>query len=149
MSFREKSAWACLVTMIAVYVPYFLNLFRLFEQRELDAASVLGAFIGAVVLQVVVLVAVHIALAIHSREERKDERDLAIESKSLKNAYSVLSVTSVLVIGGIILLAVVPSPRTTGHLLSPVFLSQLFLLCFVVSEATKYLTQAVSYRLGS
>jgi hypothetical protein len=34
-------------------------------------------------------------------------------------------------------------------LLAPAFLSQMLLLCFIAAEATKYVTQALSYRLGS
>jgi Ca2+/H+ antiporter len=149
MSFREKSAWVCFAATIAVFVPYFLHVFRLFEREELTAVSVITAFVAAVVFQIVVQVVAHVAIAFRSRQEQKDERDIAIESKSFRNAYFVLACSCFLAIGSVVLLAVAPDPTSTDHLLAPAFTSQIFLLCFVVAEATKYLTQAVSYRRGS
>src|SRR5262245_38644485 len=73
MSFREKSAWACLVTTLVVFVPYFATIFRHLAKDELHPGSVLGAFVGAVVFAVLLNTSAHIALAIHSKQEVKDE----------------------------------------------------------------------------
>ena len=40
MSFREKSAWACLVTTGVVFVPYFAFIFRLAGRGELIGVAV-------------------------------------------------------------------------------------------------------------
>lgn len=140
MSFREKSAWACSATILAVFVPCFVYVFRLFEREELKTARVIGAFVVAVFFSVILNVAAHIWIAIRCKQEQKDERDLAIESKSFKNAYYVLAIS-------ICLLLFVPTPW--DHLLTIPLLGQVLLFCFVVAEVTKYLTQAVSYRRGS
>lgn len=148
MSFREKSSWACLVTTVAVFGPYFAYVFRLSQRGELSADAIFWEFVGAVVLQVILLVAAHILIAVRSREEQRDERDVAMESKSFRNAYSVLSVSCVLLTLCVITLALVPESWPADRLLAPAFMSQLFLLCCVLAEATKYATQAVCYRRG-
>ena len=71
MSFREKSAWICLFITLVVFGPYFLQVFAPLGNGviRLDLGRVLGAFIGATILQVVLSVVFHIALAIHARNE--------------------------------------------------------------------------------
>jgi hypothetical protein len=149
MSFREKSAWASLAVMLVVFVPYFVHIFRLFEEDKLDWNTVLGEFIGAVVFEVVLLIVVHIVLAVRSKEEEKDERDLAIESKSFKIAYFVLVSSCCVAIPCLIGLGFGLQPGAIVQLTSPVLVSQLLLLCFVAAEASKYVTQLVCYRRGS
>ena len=141
MSFREKSAWACLITTITIWGPYFAYAFRLFS-REHYSSSVMTAFIVAVILSIVLNGGAHIVVAIRSRQERKDERDIAIESKSYRNAYFVL----IVLIWMVILAAPV---GTQDRHFGPVFISQMVLLCFVVAETTYYLTTVVCYRRGS
>ncbi len=141
MSFREKSAWASLAIMLLVFVPYFVHMFRLFERGELNGGTVFGEFIGAVIFQVLLLIVAHIAIAIRSGQEQKDERDRTIESKSFKIAYYVLIASCFVAI-----------PCVALALLSALtlpFLSQLLLACFVVAEAAKYVTQIICYRRGS
>jgi len=149
LSFREKSAWASLAVMLVVFVPYFFHIFRLLEEGKLDWNTVLGEFIGAVIFEVVLLVVVHIVFAVRYKEENKDERDLAIESKSFKIAYFVLVTSGFVAIPCLIGLGFGLQPGWIGQLTSPVFVSQLLLLCFVAAEAAKYVTQLVCYRRGS
>ena len=147
MSFREKSAWACTITTLVVFVPYFANVFRRFGRDDLYSAPLLTAFIAAVIFAVILNVAAHIAIAIRSGREQRDERDLAIESKSLRNAYAVLAFSSMSIVCALVAAASTPTPW--HRLLAPAFVSQMLLLCFIVAETTKYVTQAISYRLGS
>jgi hypothetical protein len=112
-SFREKSAWASLVS-----------------------------------IQILVQVPLHIAMSLRSRREHKDERDRAIESKSFRIAYGVLAATFFTLVGSVVISALPFPDMPTVPWLAPVFLSQIFFLCFVVAEATKYLTQAICYRRG-
>jgi hypothetical protein len=141
MSFREKSAWACLITTIAIWGPYFAYAFRLFT-HEHYASSILAAFIVAVVLSIILNGGAHVVIAIRSRQEKKDERDIAIESKAYRNAYCVL----IVLIWVVILAAPLGTPEK--HF-GPVFLSQMVLLCFVVAETIKYLTIVICYRRGT
>jgi small-conductance mechanosensitive channel len=148
MSFREKSAWACAATIIAVFVPYFVHVYRLFERQELTAMSILPAFIAAVVVQVALLVAAHIVFAIRAKQEQKDERDRAIEAKSFHSAYFVCAFFAFFGVGWVIMYTIAAGSATAARVLTPITISQMVLFCFVMAEVTKYLTQAVSYRRG-
>jgi hypothetical protein len=94
MSFHEKSAWACLSAILIVYVPYFVIVFS-----HPGYLVVPPAFIGAVIVLVVILGVSHTILAIHSASIRKtgevperDEREIGIELSAMKISSYVLSV---------------------------------------------------------
>jgi len=149
ISFREKSAWASLVVMLVVYVPYFVHVFRLFGQGELKGGAVLGQFISAILFQIFLLIAVHIAIAIQSRQQQTAERDRAIEATSYKIAYLALISSFFVAIPSVISLVFALNPALVSSLVGLPFLSQLLLLCFVMAEAVKYAAQIVRYRWGT
>jgi hypothetical protein len=149
MSFREKSAWACAATIIAVFVPYFVRVYRLFEHQQLTAMSILPMFVGAVVVQVAVLILAHILFAIREKQEPKDERDRTIEAKSFHNAYFVCGFFAFFGMGWVIMYTIAVGSAAAARVLTPITISQMVLFCFVMAEVTKYLTQAISYRRGS
>jgi hypothetical protein len=147
-SFRELSAWISLAVILVVFVPYFLNVFRLFENRTLSAGAVMGLFIAATVVTILLQIVLHVACAIFSPPEVTDERDRAIELKSFRVAYGILAVSLFLWIGVIVMLALPGKGFPKEPWLEPVFLSQVF-LCFVLAETGKYFIQALSYRRGA
>ena len=153
MSFREKSAWLCLATMLLFFVPYFIEVARLVIREQFTAGDAIGGFVGAVVFQVIVLIIAHIVVAIGCKDEPvdepEDERDILIESRAVGKAYNVLAYTCLPAVVCIVLLSAAPSPTPWDHLISPAFISQVLLLCFVAAEATKFLIRALSYRRGS
>ncbi len=149
MRFREKSAWACLVTTIAVFVPYFAYVLALFRRGELSPGAVMTAFMAAVAFQIALNVIAHIGLSVRGGQEKRDERAVAIESKSFKNAYVVLVATLVVAIIGVTVFAVAPRSAYTGPAMALTFLSQVILLCVILAETAKYSTRAVCYRRGS
>ena len=143
MSAREKGAWICLLTTVAVFGPYFVQVFRLLARGELTAGSVITAFFIASFWQVLLNVVVQVVIAIRSRHEPKDERDAVIESKSFRHAYWVFAYF----VWPVIMLAPLLAPGSP--FLAPAFISQLVFLCFVLAEVTRYLTQVMYYRRGS
>jgi hypothetical protein len=143
MSLREKSAWACLAITVAVFIPYFAHVFSDFARGELQAKSVLIAFFLASAWQVLLHVVVQFVVAIRSRQQPKDERDRAIESKSFRHAYWIFAFAVWPVI-------MVEAGATSLHSLStPAMICQLLFLCFVAAEITRYATQIACYRRGS
>ena len=142
MSFREKGAWACLLLTVAVFVPYFAQIFRLFARDELKAGSVITGFFIASIWQVLLHVVAKVVIVIRSKREPRDERDAVIEAKAFRHAYWVFAYFAWCVI----VIPVLPHP---GQLLAPAFISQMLFLCFVLAEAARYLTQVVHYRRGS
>ena len=144
ISFREKSAWACLVTTGVVYVPYFAFIGQLIHQGKLLLPLMIVVFVGAVIAQIVLMIVYHIVIVIRTREEAKDERDRIIELVAIRNAHWVLVVALwLLVPGGTMLAPVFPV------LSSVLVIGQLGLLCFVLSELVNYATQVYCYRRGS
>lgn len=143
MSFREKSAWICLVSTVAVFAPYFGYVFKLFAKGENTVAVYVVAFVGAVICQIMINIVAQSWVAIRTKQEPKDERDVAVEAKAYRNAYLVL-------IGLAWTVVFVPPPAlvSMSKLSTPLFMGQLLLLCFIVAEATKYLTLVVCYRRG-
>src|SRR5450631_2880171 len=79
MSFREKGAWACLLLTVAVFVPYFGQIFRLFARDELKAGSIITGFFIASIWQVLLHVVAKVVIVIRSKREPRDERDAVIE----------------------------------------------------------------------
>src|ERR1700759_4463879 len=104
-SFREKSAWISFAVILVVFIPYFLNVFRLFADRTLNAGAVVGLFVAATIFTIALQVVLHVACAILSPPEVTDERDRAIQLKSFRIAYGILAVCLFLWIGAIVILA--------------------------------------------
>lgn len=92
MSFQERSAWACLVSIGVVFVPYFVLVFRF-------PMAALGLLWVAVAGMCTLLIGFHIVNAILSPGIRKsgsvppmDELDEMIESRASKWAGITMAV---------------------------------------------------------
>ena len=140
LSFREKSAWACLLITLAIWLPFFMH--GLSRSVSPPKAPIFAgpALITAIVLTIALSVAAHIAISLQSRQEPQDERDVAIASKAMRNAY-------VVILCSLGLLLFVPSSlwdqsRPTG------LMYEALVLCFIAAEVTRFLSQTLYYRLG-
>jgi hypothetical protein len=143
MSFREKSAWVCLVSTLVVFVPYFLMVAIIDMAGALKMGAIVGLLIAAIFVQGAIAAAAMIAVAIHSGADNADERDRAVDLLSFRNGYFVLSVSLV----SAICVMVFAPPAWAAHLTVPLA-SQVFFGCFVAAEVVKYATQVVCYRRG-
>ncbi len=92
MSFHEKSAWACLVSVVLVFVPYFVFVFQY-------PMAFVGLFVLAVVGLVALLTSFHVVNSLVTASIRKtgntpphDELDRTIELRAAKLSGIVLSV---------------------------------------------------------
>ncbi len=141
MLYREKSAWICLAITLFIFVPYFGHVLQLFADGELTRPVVLDYFLGALFAQAMLTIAGHVVISLRARQERADERDKAIEARSLRVSYWVLTVALWT------LITCLPM-RVTGYSITPLFISQLLLLAWVLGELAKYIAQVVSYRRG-
>ncbi len=100
MSYREKIAWLSLIAMAVAYGPYFILASRgPFPWEPLPHLHPLGLFAMASVGRMFVLGAGYLYLRLSPRQERPpvDERDRAIEHRSISAAYYVLIVGMILV----------------------------------------------------
>ena len=95
MGFHEKSAWACLVAVVLVFVPYFVMVFRY-------PMAFVGLFVLAVVGLIALLTIFHIVNSLVTASIRKtgetpphDELDRTIELRAAKLSGIVLGVVVV------------------------------------------------------
>ncbi|MGA8493059.1 MAG: hypothetical protein WB711_21730 [Terriglobales bacterium] len=137
LSYREKSIWGTLTATLVVYGYYFAIVFSGAQPSQVNRAA-LGRLISAVFVIVAIEVVYHIAIALTSKVEPKDERDFLIETKAYRNAYFLL-VTDLFMLMGTLVMIV----------LTPFLIANLMLLSVVVSEIVKYATQLFLYRRGS
>jgi hypothetical protein len=91
MNFHEKSAWACLVSMLGTYAPYFVVVLR-------EPFAGPGLFVAAAIGLVLLLTLFHMINAIADRSIRTtgttptpDELDRAIEGAAARWAGLVLA----------------------------------------------------------
>ena len=91
MSFREKSAWISMLSMLAIYGFYFWSVIH----AGLPAGGARsGGLLGTIVALVVVQVVLTVAVAMFTPREAKaprDERDKLIELRAMRVAYSGLA----------------------------------------------------------
>ena len=89
----------------------------------------------------------HIILAIESKPEPKDERDVLIEAKVYRNAYLLLVSGASLVITYFIFAALAGdgASRITATLL---FIVNLIVLIIVLAEVMNFVTPLLYYRRG-
>ena len=101
MSFHEKSAWACLVAIAALFGPYFFVTFTRVEPLPFFADTI--AVLGISLILAVALAVVHIVFALTSAYVRRqgalpppDEREARIELLAAKIAGLVLGMVVLL-----------------------------------------------------
>jgi amino acid transporter len=89
LSFREKSLWLMLVTLVASFGFYFATVLPPSAADVVPQQVVL--FVIAVVMLVIMQIVGHVLIAIVDRREETDERDRLIELKGTRNASYVLA----------------------------------------------------------
>lgn len=134
MTFKEKSAAATLLGLVAVYGGYFWNALR--WSADTPMAAVSAALIGTVVTLVVMLIVFHIVVAAFDRKAKEDERDHRIELIGERNGSYIVGFGAVCAI-----LALLAEWR-------PVHVIHLLLGAMVLSEIVKIVTQLILYRRG-
>jgi hypothetical protein len=174
VSFREKSAWATLISLLVVYLPYFIYVFLLASRGQLTVGTALRVFIAGVFFQTIVAILAQIAISIHGRVEPVDERDIAIQANAFRNAYFVLTFGIFFAAMFVLMVGLVHAAPTVAHgvpalsdsahdveetssqfmrNVSTIFSAsvgmQVVLLCLVGGEVTRYGTQILGYRRGS
>ncbi|HEY1017327.1 MAG TPA: hypothetical protein VGE07_31725 [Herpetosiphonaceae bacterium] len=92
MPYREKTAWLSLIAMAVTFGPYF-TLAAIFQPEAVPNFPQLGLFAATTMVQLAILGAGHVYLAMRAPRDRRmppDERDQAIQRRSLQSAYYVL-----------------------------------------------------------
>src|SRR4051812_13178659 len=98
-AFREKIAWLSLAGMIIAYSVYFTLAARGIAHGA-GTGELLGCLAGVLLVQMLVVIAGSIAIALQSGSEARapaDERDRAIARRGASAAYFVLMIGMILV----------------------------------------------------
>src|SRR5208283_2495325 len=147
LSFQEKSILGSLLAMVVVYGYYFAAVLRDTSEPAFGGGSV-ARLIFAVVAIVVIEVVYQIVLALESKVEPKDERDILIECKAYRNAYFLLATGAFFVIGSVIMASLMSASAPTRIMVTPFLTVNLVLFFMVLAEMAKLLTQLFYYRRG-
>ena len=135
-SFHEKSIWISLITISLIFGYYFVRVFMMASQDEINVVENIVLLISVIVMVIIVEVVFHIIIALKDRPEALDERDRMIELKATRNAYFVLVFGIFLPMAGI------------AAQVRPFIVAHVIMFIFVLSEITKFLTQLFYYRRG-
>jgi hypothetical protein len=147
-SYQEKSILGSLLAFVVVFGYYFAAVLRDLGRGEV-AAGMAGRLVVAVIAIVVIEIAYHIVLAMESRVEAKDERDILIECKAYRNAYFLLAGGAFTVIAWVMMANLAPGTAAAGRIAITNFITvNLVLFFMVVADLTKFLTQLFYYRRG-
>jgi hypothetical protein len=144
LSYQEKSILGSLLAMVVVYGYYFAAVLRDASRPEFNVGRLVLAVIAIIVIEIVY----HIVLALESKPEPKDERDVLIECKAYRNAYFLLATGAFLVIFCVIMAGLARDAAPTRLIVTPFIIVNLVLLFMVLAELMKFLTQLFYYRRG-
>jgi hypothetical protein len=137
MSFREKSAWISLLSMLAIYGFYFWSAIHAGPHF---GPVYLGGLIGTVILLVIVQVGLTVAVAIFAPRDAKaprDERDKLIDLRATRVAYAALATAVVFAC-------------FFGAFTPPiVFNANALLFILVMAELLRCACQILQYRRGA
>jgi len=138
MTYREKTTWLIVVSMIAAYTLYF-GLIIGGHPAGREMFAMLWLFGGIAATQALVVIAGYVVLAMttpKAERRRPDERDRAISRRGAAAAYYVL-------MAGTIMVGVVMPFTDTG-----VTIANAALFAIVLAELVHATTVLVSYRRG-
>ena len=135
-TYEEKSAWIQLLTILGVLGAYFVKAGSMLQDGNLELAAYAPSFMGAMVVQVIVIVGGHIFAALMATPEKADERDHLIAWKSESRSSWIMVVGILAAISAMLLKVEV------------VWVAHLLLLSLCLSEILKDALQIVAYRRG-
>lgn len=90
MSFREKTAWISLISIVGIYAWYFWSVLHSPKLGGPHYGSLLGTVIALAIVQTVLTTAVAIFAPREARAPR-DEREKLIDMRATRFAYAVLA----------------------------------------------------------
>jgi hypothetical protein len=137
MSFREKSAWVTLTSILIVFLLYFTHVPRLFDPDPGEwQLTVIGLCIAAfVVIEVIAHLVLYWRFPKDARTP-KDERERLIDLRATRLAAYVY-------VAGTFLAILTPHHGASGFAVG-VFV----LLSFVIAEFVNYSARIILYRRG-
>lgn len=129
---------------ILVSLYFYPKVFFLIRDGEFNDMDLLGdLIINVITIAVIYSIIIFGAIALFTKEEKKDERDRSYELKGFRVGYIIAQVCFFILIG-----VTVFNPMSYNRLgeLTPPLLAMIILLIVVLSSIGKSLTQLYYYR---
>jgi hypothetical protein len=139
MSFREKSAWISLLTIVVVAVMFLLELPRPWTLTPTPSGFLFHVLLAAVATFVVVAIVAHVVVAMLAPRDARaqtDERERLIALKATRLSGFVYAALS---LGSITLIHYGANEFALGYAV---------LLSFVIALAVNYIARIVHFRRG-
>lgn len=151
MAYREKVQWASLATGLIVWSIYFARFAASLASGRPVPGDVLGGFIGAVILLVILQVAAIIAIAIHRPSEAElpaDPREREIEGRAGVAGYVVLclAVCTVMLATPLLTVAGPAALGQPGGAAAAMLVGNALLAALVLASIVHSIWQLVLYR---
>lgn len=149
-TFRERSAWLTLLSIVVIYVP----LFTVVLADPADALRSTLLLIGGTVIQVLIFVFGFSVLALTTPQEPDDERDARIATRANRASYWILTLCTTAAVIGVIAQQVVRGFAPGGLIaepslaLNPLLVGHFLLAGLVISELTRLGSIIRGYRRG-
>ena len=149
MSFREKRAWISFVVLLLIFGTYFWLTFKATHMNPNGPPSInlLGHyFLITVTIFVLVEIVLYFVLKFTSPKDArtpKDEREILIELKAARIAFTTIIVILILTA------AVIVHMPNHGHIVSRWVQGNLLLLAIVIAQLVKYGVQIFCHRRES
>ena len=147
LSYQEKSILGSLLALIVAYGFYFGAMLRHLGERGAESDS-LGRLVLAVIVIIVIETVYNIVLALESKPQPRDERDVLIASKAYRNAYFFLYFGAGTIMTCALGLAAIDGATPMRITVTPFLILNTVLLFMVAAEMVKFLTQLFYYRQG-
>jgi hypothetical protein len=147
LSYQEKSILGSVFALIVAYGFYFGTMFRHLGERGAEGEG-LGRLILAVIVIIVIETVYNIVLALESKPQPKDERDVVIAGKAYRNGYFFLYFGAGTIMTCALGLAAIDGATPMRITISPFVILNTVLLILVAAELVKFLTQLFYYRRG-
>ena len=147
MSFREKSAWGILLSIVLVSVFYFPAALRIVagaSDGEVRVGPLITISVVGVIAIIVIQVVYHAFVASLSRDTDSDERDSLIDLKAERNGGLALGVGLFWLVGHIVAQSVLKAYAVP----TPMEIVVYILLALTASEVVKLMSQLWYYRIG-
>lgn len=135
-SFNEKSAWIQFLSLLVIGAIYGVSATNLMENGATNIGAFVPLLIKTGVLLILVMIVSHIVLAIITKPEKADERDLMITVKSLGGSSRVLEVCVLVAIIAII------------NSVSIVWVMHGLVISLILAELVMLAMQIIFYRRG-
>ena len=142
MSFREKSAWVTLITLLVLSLIFLSQAPWPWSLAPAPSGSMFHLLLLSIATFVAIEIVAHVVIAVFApRDARtpKDERERLIELKSRAIAFHVYAATS---LGSTFIALHIVGTNAIG-------LSYLLLFSFVAAEIVNYGLRIYHYRSGS